>query len=274
MTIITEAELREMWQAGRGAIPTFPPGTRFTPAARDFLRIWQVDAQDLEAQPPLPVGVVSPRAQVAEVPPPVPAPPGPHGEAGAGQVQAEQPRIAVALPGTLTICAMCGQPVPQVPKTAVRLRFRSVLDTLYAQFLLVAALARRFNLPELASHLHTLSAYCREIADAERNERQVKPLEFMGLSEGELLERSRAPERHLGIPHLEPGPADHELLLWLNLLRCQTQQAELLAAEAFEQVSFPPGHADLQRALNQLASAVYYLALLVRAGKIKWKMPG
>ena len=36
--ILTEEELRQAWQNGRGRIPDFPPGTRFTPAALDFLR--------------------------------------------------------------------------------------------------------------------------------------------------------------------------------------------------------------------------------------------
>jgi len=36
--IMTEEELRQAWQNGRGRIPEFPPGTRFTPAALDFLR--------------------------------------------------------------------------------------------------------------------------------------------------------------------------------------------------------------------------------------------
>lgn len=36
--LITEAELREYWQNGRGQIPAFPPGTRFTPSAQDFLK--------------------------------------------------------------------------------------------------------------------------------------------------------------------------------------------------------------------------------------------
>ena len=38
MQVITEAELRELWQNGRGELPGFPADTRFTPAARDFLR--------------------------------------------------------------------------------------------------------------------------------------------------------------------------------------------------------------------------------------------
>ena len=36
--VITEEELRQAWQNGRGQIPAFPPGTRFTPAALDFLK--------------------------------------------------------------------------------------------------------------------------------------------------------------------------------------------------------------------------------------------
>jgi len=35
--IVTEEELREAWKNGRGALPEFPPGTRYTPAAKDFL---------------------------------------------------------------------------------------------------------------------------------------------------------------------------------------------------------------------------------------------
>ena len=36
--VITEIELRELWRSGRQALPAFPPGTRFSPAAQDFLK--------------------------------------------------------------------------------------------------------------------------------------------------------------------------------------------------------------------------------------------
>jgi len=36
--IVTEEELRQEWQNGRGRIPSYPPGTRFTPSAMDFLK--------------------------------------------------------------------------------------------------------------------------------------------------------------------------------------------------------------------------------------------
>jgi len=52
--VITEEELRQAWQNGRGQIPGFPPGTRFTPAAMDFLKTRQPDLlQACAAAPPL-----------------------------------------------------------------------------------------------------------------------------------------------------------------------------------------------------------------------------
>lgn len=38
VVLISEAELRELWQNGRVDLPVFPLGTRFTPAAQDFLK--------------------------------------------------------------------------------------------------------------------------------------------------------------------------------------------------------------------------------------------
>jgi hypothetical protein len=41
--IITEIELRELWRDGRQALPAFPPGTRFSPAAQDFIKDHQLE---------------------------------------------------------------------------------------------------------------------------------------------------------------------------------------------------------------------------------------
>ncbi len=51
MTVITEAELREMWQNGKGSIPSFLPGTRFTPAAQDFLNAQRIELRVDVPQP-------------------------------------------------------------------------------------------------------------------------------------------------------------------------------------------------------------------------------
>lgn len=43
MSVITEAELRELWQNGKGSIPAFPLGTRLTPSAQDFLKSLKIE---------------------------------------------------------------------------------------------------------------------------------------------------------------------------------------------------------------------------------------
>jgi len=49
--IITEAELREAWKNGRGSLPEFPHGTRFTPAARDFIASLGAACSDADGGP-------------------------------------------------------------------------------------------------------------------------------------------------------------------------------------------------------------------------------
>jgi ethanolamine utilization cobalamin adenosyltransferase len=220
VTVITEVELREMWQGGRGVIPPLPRDTHFTPSARDFVKQWGITITFLEGS----------------------------------DKEASSPVFA--------------------PQTGPRLVFRGKLDTLHAHFLLAAAQARRFNLPELADYLSTLAAYCREIASAESNERPVAPLQLAGLTEAEIGEGSPRPDRALEIPRIVPGLGDHEILLQLNLLHCQTRETELVVANVFARPESQPTRPDLIVAMNRLSSAVYYLILLLKAGKIAWKMPG
>lgn len=44
MTFLTEAELRETWKRGTTQFD-FPPGTRFSPSALDFIKTWQLDVR-------------------------------------------------------------------------------------------------------------------------------------------------------------------------------------------------------------------------------------
>jgi ethanolamine utilization cobalamin adenosyltransferase len=64
------------------------------------------------------------------------------------------------------------------------------------------------------------------------------------------------------------------MLLQPNLLRCQVREVELVAASAFTGPDGQPTRTDLMTVLNRLSSAVYYLILLFKAGKIAWKIPG
>lgn len=261
MSVFTESELRELWQNGRGQIPRFPPGTRFSAAAQDFL-----NAHHLEVQ------------FESERPPQTGMPPG---------AAWDKPGVfPVVLTGPVPVCSECGQPLPHkpehmtqidaghfAPKTAPRVVLRGRVDSLHGLVMLTAAVARRFQLPVMAEALDTLAAYCREVMSAEYNLRLASPLVMLGKGEEELHEISHWPDRTLGIPHLVPGPYDHEILHWLNVLRTQAREVEIVALAAFPPDGMDPAGvgASIVKALNRLSSAVYVLELLFQAGKISWK---
>ncbi len=242
MTIITESELRELWQNGRGRLPAFPPETRFSDSAREFLR-----SQKIEFQP----------------------------SSETESVDWDKPgTFPVVLSGPLPVCSECGQPIQRkpehmtqldaghfAPKTTPRLVLRGRVDSLHAFVMLAASKARGFGMGALAGHLDTLAAYCREIMSAEYNMRPVAPLTLLGKSEEELHQISHWPDRHLGIQHIVPGPEDHEMLHWLNVLRTQAREVEVVALEAGP-------IANLPQAFNRFSSAVYVLELYWKAGKL------
>jgi ethanolamine utilization cobalamin adenosyltransferase len=263
MSIITESELRELWQNGRGQIPPFPPGTRFSAAAQDFLKSNQIsvrfDAVERESSDPRQADWNKPGS------------------------------FPVVLTGPRPVCSECGQTFQHkpehltqidaghfAPKTNPRLIFRGRVDSLNGLVMLTASIARRFELPDLARQLDTLAAYCREIMSAEYNLRPVAPLSLLGKSEEELHEISHWPDKHLGIAHLIPGPHDHEILHWLNVLRTQAREVEVVALQAFPPDGLDPAEvgASLARALNRLSSAVYVLELYFQSGKLSWKVKG
>lgn len=283
MTVITEAELRQWWQGGRGAIPPLPSGARLTPSACDFVAQWGLALTFTDDRPQ-----TADREPESEANSPLPLQ-----DAKRSRIPASSPpfwdkpaEFPVNLSGPLPACIVCGQPVTQkpahmaqidaahfAPKTSPRFMLRGKMDTLHAQFLLAITQARRYSLPELGAYLTTLAAYCREITSAEYHDRPVSPLQLAGLSEAQIREASHWPDRVLGIAHVIPGSDDHEMMLQLNLLRCQTREAELVAAAAVTGPDGQPTRTDLMTALNRLSSAVYYLILLFKAGKITWQMP-
>jgi ethanolamine utilization cobalamin adenosyltransferase len=127
--------------------------------------------------------------------------------------------------------------------------------------MLASAKARGFQMPALAGHLDTLAAYCREIMSAEYNLRSPAPLTLLGKSEEELHDISHWPDRHIGIQHIVPGAEDHEILHWMNVIRTQAREVEVVAL-GVEQAG------NLPQALNRFSSAVYVLELYFKAGKL------
>src|SRR5690349_3226512 len=71
--VITESELREAWRNGHGALPSYPPGTRFTPAALDFLKDNGLSvnfAEPAAAQPLAPAPLPAPQSPAQPLPAP------------------------------------------------------------------------------------------------------------------------------------------------------------------------------------------------------------
>jgi ethanolamine utilization cobalamin adenosyltransferase len=143
------------------------------------------------------------------------------------------------------------------------------MDTLHAFCLLTLAKGRTAGLPNLVSLLDTFAAYCREITSAEYNERPVEPLLLDGLDEAALRKATHDPESAVGIQHIVPGPEDDEILHSLNYLRCLARETELVALDAFAPEGYPltDSHGLIQ-AVNRLSSAVYYMELMYKAGKL------
>jgi len=245
-----------------------PPGTRFSPSARDFIGQWRLEIVEEQPTPPPPTQSATPS------------------QPASGPAWDRPSVFPVVTSGDLPACVTCGQPVTEkpehmtqldaehfAPKNIPRIRFRGKMDSVQGLMQLVAARARSWQLPELAEHLDTLAAYCREIVSAEYNGRDAAPIAVAGLDEAALREATHHPQKALGIPHLTPGPDDHEILHWLNYLRAQVREAELDALDAFAPPPmYEPTRPDLIRALNRLSSAVYYLELLFKAGKLSWSV--
>lgn len=252
MAILTESEIRDLIrQPQPGMTLTVPPGTRLSPSAQDFVKHWKLELR---------FGV-------------------PEREHAAWDKPAEFP---VELTGETPACSVCGMPVsvkPEhltqldashfAPKNIPRIRFRGKIDTLQSLCLLAAARAKALSCPALADYLDILAAYCREIMSAEYNERPVAPLTLAGVDEEAIHKATHHPEETFGIPHVIPTSSDPELLHWLNVLRCESREVELIALDAFAAApDYRVVQPALVRAVNRFSSAVYYLELRYVAGKL------
>jgi ethanolamine utilization cobalamin adenosyltransferase len=250
--IVTEAALREqLRRPTMRARVTVPAGATLSPAAQDFVAQWHLQLDEVAA--------------------------------GSGTTTAgdwnRPSSFPVVLDGDLPRCVACGEQVHEkpdqmtqldachlAPKTAPRIRLRGRLDSLQALALLAAARARTDGLSGLSAALEEVAAYCRELLSAEYNERPAEPLELDGRDAASLRGATHAPERELGVAHLTPTADDPELLHWLNLLRCDVREVEIVALDAFPSPRHPYG-ASIVHALNRLSSAIYYLELRLVADR-------
>jgi hypothetical protein len=113
---------------------------------------------------------------------------------------------------------------------------------------LTAAEARRYQLPALARRLDALAGYCLELRTAERLGRDPAPL--------------ATPVPSGSTQEFAPGPTDHAIVHWLNLLRASARQAAVQASSA--------GGAKLAAGLEQLSATAADLGRRVQTGELGW----
>jgi ethanolamine utilization cobalamin adenosyltransferase len=261
MPVVTDPRLRaKLGTPRRGARVTVPPGAQLTPAATDLVRAWGLEVTDGLAGGGPAVGAPPWSSDAHERP------------------SWDRPgRFPVVLDGAHPTCTTCGSPVRDkpshltqldattfAPKTDARIRLRGRLDSLHALTLVTAARARADGWTELGGHLDTLAAYCRELLAAEYHGRVPGTVSVAGLDEATIHHASHHPEEAVGLPHLVPDASHPEVLHWLNLLRCQVREAEVLVLDAYPAASSEVADA-LSRAVNRLSSAVYVLELRTAA---------
>ena len=279
MPIVTESDLREQLGTPRhGAVLGVPVGARLTPAAADLVRAWDLELEEHATVPraghdPAPSPGRGPRSDGA------PAPRRAELDRARSGAPWDRPgRFPVVLDGDLPTCVTCGSAVRDkpshltqldaqrfAPKTDPRIRLRGRLDTLHALTLVVRARARADGWDRTAEQLDTIAAYVRELLAAEYQARPPGAIALAGLDEDTIHHASHHPEEAVGLPHLVPDAAHPELLHWLNLLRCQVRETEVLVLDAY-----PPGSSGevgtaLSHGVNRLSSAVYVLELQVAA---------
>lgn len=248
--VVTEAELRDqLRRPEHGDTVVVPPGARLSPSATDFVNQWQLV-------------VVEQHRTTAPA------------QARGWDRPSEFPVTSIDGP----CCSSCGSQVAEkpssltqlnahhyAPKTHPRIILRGQIDSLHALVLLVQRLAGDAGEGEARSRLGTIAAYCRELLSAEYNERPCDPLELRGISEPDMHKATHDPRAALGVEHLRIDDTEPMLQHWLNMARTQARQLEITALQTFPSPHHPYG-ASICHGLNRLSSAIYYVALRLKAG--------
>lgn len=248
--VITEAELRaQLRRPEHGDTVTVPQGARMSPSATDFINHWKLVVVEHPQTP------------------------------SSGQERAwDKPAAFPVSSSSDPCCSACGGHVTQkpsfltqlnahhfVPKTHPRIILRGQIDSLHASILLVQRLAKDDGDAETQSLLGSIAAYCRELISAEYNERPCESLEFPGISETQMHQSTHDPRVALGIGHLTIDDTEPLLQHWLNMARTQARQLEITALQTFPSPHHHYG-ASICHGLNRLSSAIYYVALRMKAG--------
>ena len=98
-------------------------------------------------------------------------------------------------------------------------------------------------------------------------EQPLEKIRFDGLDSAAIRRVSHHVREEIGIDHPIPDYRMGRLCVELNLLRTQVRKTELVAADAFVDMSGKCTRTDIVEGLNRLSSCVYILFCRVLAGK-------
>ena len=232
--LITDGELRGLWNRAPFSELTVEEDAILTPSARDFLLEHRITLK--QGVPTMTVTPIPERAGQKR-----------YVEAATGRELTEKPEDMTHLHGNVL-----------VPKTHPRIRFRGRLDSLMAQVLELQCRAAADGREDLTERLEEVLAALRAILAAEVKEEPLAPVTLLGLDSAGLRRVSHHVKEEIGIPHPIPHWSMGPLALGLNRLRTQVRETELAAADAF-QTEEGCARPDLIEALNRLSSGVYIL---------------
>ena len=242
--LITDGELRGLWNRAPFSELTVEEDAILTPSARDFLLEHRISLQ--KGTPTMTVTPIPERGGQKR-----------YVDAATGRELSEKPEDMTHLHGNLL-----------VPKTHPRIAFRGRLDSLMALVIEVQCAAADRGDGQVAEQLEEILGCLRSILSAEVKEEPLKELTLLGLDSAGLRRVSHHVKEEIGIPHPVPSYRMGPTVAALNRLRTQVRETELSAAQAFDS---PQGctRRDIVEALNRLSSAVYILLCRYLAGQGK-----
>ena len=145
-----------------------------------------------------------------------------------------------------------------VPKNHKRIKFRGKLDSLQASLIALIIEIESSGHKTLSEDMSKILDYLRKILRAEVLEEQLELITFNGWNDAEIRDRSHHPDKYFGIKHFMPEPKFGKLMAALNQLRTQVRELEILAVDAFLfEKENRVERQDILLALNRLSSLVY-----------------
>lgn len=254
---ITEDYLKAHFGLRYGGEIILPPGTRFTPSARQLL---QERSIGIRWQDPKGQHFVSQGDELTDA--------GHLKQVHALKSDNQRPQNR---------CQLCESEVAEkpallthlddshlVPKTHPRIALRGKLDSCISYCVLVQC-AMEAQPDKLRSFMADIRSYLGDVLQAEVLNRPL-PLPGLGEFDAQTLHRwSHNPMKHLGHDHMLPDAKYGLVVGQLNYLRGLIRELELQATSVFldDTLKLSPLGEDIVAGLNRLSSAVYVVMQLV-----------